>query len=121
LAATLFPEASDDVVRRVLRRVENRLTARTARGFSTATLGADALVLIKRGLGHEARRHSTHFGRRQSREESVNEFLARAPSRLTYFEALTCRWLRAGVTLQEIAAEQRRVRRAAAKTQRAFS
>jgi hypothetical protein len=106
IAERLFPETPDDVVRRMLRRVENRLAARLTRGFSMASLESDALALIKRALRREARLHSADLVRKRIEPDSPDEFLARVASRLTYLEALTDLWLRAGFTMQEIAAEQ---------------
>lgn len=105
VAERLFLDVSDDVVRRVLRRVENRLAARLTSGFSTASLERDALALIKRALTREARRCSADLGRMRFERDSPHESLARVASHLTYFEALTDLWLRAGFTLHEIAAE----------------
>jgi hypothetical protein len=106
LAQRLLPEATDDVLSRVLRRVENRLATRLSRGVSTASLESDAVALIMRARRSEARLHSGDLVRNGVAPGSPEEFLAHVASRLTYLETLTDLWLRAGFTMQEIATDQ---------------
>lgn len=106
VAEQLFPDAPDDVVRRVQRRVENRLAARLSLRVSRASLDNDARALIKRTFRREAHLHSADLERKRLDRDSPNELRARGAAPLTYLEALIDVWLRAGFTTQEIAAEQ---------------
>lgn len=106
LAEQLFPDAPDGVVRRVQRRVENRLAARLTLGVSNASLDNDARALIKRTLRREVLLHSGDLERKRLDRDSPNELRASDPARPTYLEGLIDVWLRAGFTTQEIAAEQ---------------